>query len=46
MARDLGLSAAPSPTRSTRIRALSAQVSFLARETWLYVGYRIFRTLS
>lgn len=46
MARDLGLVASPSPTRSTRFRALSTRISFLARETWLYVGYRIFRTLS
>jgi uncharacterized SAM-binding protein YcdF (DUF218 family) len=46
MARDLGLMASPSPTRSTRFRTLGSQIAFLARETWLYVGYRIFRTLS
>lgn len=46
MARDLGLAASPSPTRSTRFRTFSSQVSFLTRETWLYVGYRIFRSLS
>ncbi|MBV8046610.1 MAG: YdcF family protein [Paludibacterium sp.] len=46
MARDLGLAASPSPTRSTRYRTLSARVAFLSRETWLYVGYRIFRMVS
>jgi uncharacterized SAM-binding protein YcdF (DUF218 family) len=46
MGRDLGLLASPSPTRSTRYRALSSRISFLTRETWRYIGYRIFRKLS
>lgn len=46
MARDLGLQASPSPTQSTRFRTLTSRISFLMRETWLYVGYRIFRSLS
>jgi len=46
MARDLGLDARPSPTDSTRFRTFGAKCSFLVRETWLYIGYRIFRTLS
>ena len=46
MARDLGLVASPSPTRSTRFRTWTSSVSFLMRETWLYIGYRIFRSLS
>jgi len=46
MAHDLGLVASPSPTRSTRYRTVGARITFLARETWLYIGYRIFRSLS
>lgn len=46
MARDLGLNVFPSPTDSTRFRTMAAQWWFLVRETWLYVGYRIFRVLS
>jgi uncharacterized SAM-binding protein YcdF (DUF218 family) len=46
MAKDLGMVASPSPTESTRYRTFGARVSFLMRETWLYIGYRIFRTVS
>ncbi len=46
MAQDLGLNAHPSPTDSSRFRTFSARCGFLVRETWLYIGYRIFRTLS
>jgi uncharacterized SAM-binding protein YcdF (DUF218 family) len=46
MAEDLGIQVAPSPTISTRFRTLAVRCGFLMRETWLYIGYRIFRTLS
>lgn len=46
MAHDLGLNVLPSPTGSTRFRTVMAQWNFLIRETWLYIGYRIFRILS
>ncbi|WP_028536110.1 YdcF family protein [Paludibacterium yongneupense] len=46
MAEDLGIDVAPSPTVSTRFRTLTVRCGFLMRETWLYIGYRIFRTLS
>ena len=46
MAADLGLRAYPAPTQSSRFRTLSSWSRFLARETWLYVGYRAFRQLS
>ncbi|OHX13746.1 multidrug MFS transporter [Chromobacterium sphagni] len=46
MAGDLGLSAYPAPTQSSRFRTLSSWSRFLARETWLYLGYRVFRQLS
>ncbi|HJV05902.1 MAG TPA: YdcF family protein [Chromobacteriaceae bacterium] len=46
MAHDLGLNAAPSPTLSSRFSTTGSWAKFLLRETWLYVGYRIFRILS
>ncbi|ERE06020.1 YdcF family protein [Pseudogulbenkiania ferrooxidans] len=46
MAGDLGLRAYPAPTLSSRFRTLASWSRFLARETWLYVGYRVFRQLS
>ena len=46
MANDIGLAVRPSPTASTRYRGWSSRLSFLGRETWLYLGYRIFRTVS
>ncbi|WP_233201201.1 YdcF family protein [Chromobacterium alticapitis] len=46
MADDLGLRAFPAPTQSSRFRTFSSWSRFLARETWLYLGYRVFRQLS
>ncbi|UTH76487.1 YdcF family protein [Chromobacterium sp. IIBBL 290-4] len=46
MANDLGLRAYPAPTQSSRFKTFSNWSRFLARETWLYVGYRVFRQLS
>ncbi|OWY39070.1 multidrug MFS transporter [Xenophilus sp. AP218F] len=46
MASDLGLRAYPAPTQSSRFRTWSSWSRFLARETWLYLGYRVFRHLS
>ncbi|WP_293766338.1 YdcF family protein [uncultured Aquitalea sp.] len=46
MAHDLGLKAAPAPTTSSRYLSFGTQIRFLARETWLYIGYRVFRKIS
>ncbi len=39
IARDLGLSAYPSPTPTTRYRTWKTQIGFLWRETYFYAGY-------
>lgn len=39
MAKDLGMEAYPSPTRTTRYRSSSSQLRFLARETYFYFDY-------
>lgn len=46
MAHDLGLQAKPAPTLSSRYRSVITWGKFLIRETWLYLGYRVFRKLS
>lgn len=46
MASDMGFSAAPSPTFSSRIQSPLNWSKFLWRETWLYLGYLIFRNQS
>ncbi len=43
MARDLGMDAYPSPTPTTRYRSFKSQMSFLARETYFYFVYQLFR---
>jgi uncharacterized SAM-binding protein YcdF (DUF218 family) len=43
MARDLGIDAYPSPTPTTRYRSFKSQMSFLARETYFYFVYQLFR---
>lgn len=42
MARNLGMDAYPSPTPTTRYRSLKSQVSFLSRETYFYIVYKLF----
>lgn len=44
MARDVGLSAEPSPTPTTRYQGLSSQAGLLAHETYYYIGYLLHRT--
>lgn len=39
MARDVGFTAEPSPTPSTRYQGLKAQAGLLAHETYYYIGY-------
>lgn len=43
MARDVGLSAEPSPTPSTRYVGLRSQMALLAHETYYYAGYLLRR---
>jgi uncharacterized SAM-binding protein YcdF (DUF218 family) len=45
MARDVGLVADPSPTRSSRYQGLGSQAQMLAHETYYYIGYLLRRTL-
>ncbi|HEY9282450.1 MAG TPA: YdcF family protein [Pyrinomonadaceae bacterium] len=46
MARDIGLSAEPSPTPSTRYQGTGSQASQLARETFYYIGYLLSRPFN
>ena len=43
MARDMGLSAEPSPTPTTRYTGLRSQAALLAHETYYYIGYLLSR---
>jgi uncharacterized SAM-binding protein YcdF (DUF218 family) len=43
MATDVGLSADPSPTPSTRYQGLKSQLGLLAHETYYYIGYLVRR---
>lgn len=40
MAQDFGFDARPSPTTTSRYRSLKTRLGFLARETFLYIGYK------
>ena len=44
MAQDVGLTAEPSPTPSTRYQGLKSQLGLLAHETYYYIGYLIRRS--
>jgi uncharacterized SAM-binding protein YcdF (DUF218 family) len=44
MARDLGMDAYPSPTLTTRYRSFKSQMEFLARETYFYFVYLLFKS--
>lgn len=43
MAKDYGIEAFPSPTPTTRYRTWKTKLPFLARETFFYVGYQVYR---
>ena len=43
MASDMGLTAEPSPTPSTRYEGLRSQAGLLAHETYYYIGYLLRR---
>ena len=43
MAQDVGLTAEPSPTPTTRYQSLKSQLALLAHETYYYIGYLIRR---
>jgi len=46
MATDLGLSATPAPTSSSRVQSPGNWGKFLWRETWLYLGYLLLQNHS
>ncbi|MCY1169199.1 hypothetical protein D9M73_92180 [compost metagenome] len=46
IATDINLHAMPSPTVSSRIQTWKTWGAFLWRETWLYLGYLLVRTLE
>jgi uncharacterized SAM-binding protein YcdF (DUF218 family) len=46
MAQDIGIKVEPAPTMSSRVQSWTAQGKFLWRETWLYLGYRVFGQAS
>ncbi len=46
MARDLGLDAHPSPTRTSRYISLRSQLRFLTRETYFYLSYQVAHLLG
>jgi len=43
MATDVGLTADPSPTPSTRYQGVKSQIGLLAHETYYYIGYLLRR---
>lgn len=43
MAKDFGIDAYSSPTPTTMYRSTSKKLSFLAREEFFYIGYRLLR---
>ncbi len=43
MAREMGMDAYPSPTPTTRYQSVSSQLKFLARETYFYLVYLVFK---
>ena len=43
MAKDCEIQAVSSPTPTTRYRTMKTKLPFLARETFFYVGYRVYR---
>ncbi|WP_105614330.1 YdcF family protein [Vallitalea okinawensis] len=45
MASDYGLNAYSSPTPTTKYTSLKSQLTFLGREVFFYVGYRVYRVI-
>ena len=43
MAKDYEIEAYPSPTPTTRYQTWRSKLPFLARETFFYVGYQVYR---
>lgn len=43
MAKDYGIEAYSSPTPTSRYVSLKSKLSFLAREEFFYIGYRVYR---
>ena len=43
MAKDYGVTAYSSPTRTTMYQSMSTKLPFLAREIFFYIGYCIVR---
>lgn len=43
MAKDYEIEASPSPTPTTRYQTWKSKLPFLARETFFYVGYQVYR---
>ena len=43
MAKDYEIQAVSSPTPTTRYRTMKTKLPFLARETFFYVGYQVYR---
>ena len=43
LASDVGISAYSSPTKTTRYLSLGTKIPFLARETFFYIGYLLYR---
>ena len=43
MAKDYEIEAVSSPTPTTRYQTMKTKLPFLARETFFYVGYRVYR---
>ena len=43
MAKDYEIQASPSPTPTTRYQTWRTKLPFLARETFFYVGYQVYR---
>ncbi len=46
LAEDMGMDAHPSPTQSSAYRTWRTKLPFLARETFFYIGYRLYRLLG
>lgn len=46
MAKDLGIKAYSSPTPTSMYSSMKTKMTFLAREEFFYVGYRIYRILT
>lgn len=46
MAKDVGIAAYSSPTPTTMYKSIGTKLSFLAREEFFYIGYKIYRIFN